>query len=355
MIVDPGLRLWGSERALSATLQTLTEAWDRVVLVTPPGAELADEVCAHPDRYGPVRVMHAPIGLLHKRGRVAQLKAAAVLGLLALWLRPARIYLNQAGLARLLAPVSRVLSTALAIHVRLLEDVPRVTTLRGTPSAPLDLIHISDAMATAAGPATLPAGTTWHKAYDPYALAEQPKPLPQKAPFVFVGRLSHGKGPHLLIEALGQPVLADARADLYGTGIEGDSYADKLARKAEPLEGRVRMMGFCQDVMQRLPAYRFLVSTSHYEPLGRVVMEGWEAGLVPIVYAGSGGAAEMVRKSGAGLNFDNWTGEALAGALVTAQQMTDEAHHAMVSAGRAWMAQNLGLENYKRALSGILF
>jgi glycosyltransferase involved in cell wall biosynthesis len=355
MIVDPGLRLWGSERALAATLMALTEAWERVVLLTPPGAELAAEVRAHPDRYGPVTVQETPIGMLHKRGRVAQLRAMAALGLLMMRLRPARVYLNQAGLARVLHPVCRILSIALSIHVRILEDVPRGTPLRGTPRAPVDLIFVSDAMAEAANPVTLPAGTAWHKAYDPYPLAPQPEALPLQAPFAFVGRLSHGKGPHLLIDALGLPALASVRADLYGAGVDGETYADILTGKAEALQGRVRIMGFRQDVMRRLPAYRFLVSTSQYEPLGRVVMEGWEAGLVPIVYAGSGGAAEMVRKSGAGLSFDDWTGGALADALVAAQQMPLEQHHAMVQAGRSWMAQNLGIDSYKQALSGVLF
>lgn len=355
MIVDPGLRLWGSERALAATLKALTEAWGRVVLITPPDAELSAEVRAHPNDYGPVQIEHAPISMLHKRGLIAKLRALAALGLLALRLRPARIYLNQAGLVRLLAPIGKALSIALAIHVRILEDVPRVTPLRGTPRAPVDLIYISDAMAAAADSVTLPEGTSWKTAYDPYLMAPKPKVLPTAASFAFVGRLSHGKGPHLLVKALANPALSTAKIDFYGEGIEGDPYVDMLNNQAGFLGARARMMGFCKDVRERLPAYRFLISTSYYEPLGRVVMEGWEAGLVPIVYAGSGGAAEMVIKSGGGLCFDDWTGDGLAECLRIALQMSPNTHCGMVDAGRNWMVQNLGLDSYRRALAGVLF
>ncbi|MEP2612593.1 glycosyltransferase [Marinobacter alexandrii] len=355
MIIEPGLRLWGSERALAATLKALREAWGRVVLVTPLGAELAGEVRNNPQRYGEITIRHAPIGLLHQKGRIARLKGVAALGLLMLRLSPARVYLNQAGLVRLIAPVCRFLSIPLTIHLRILEDIPRATQQRGTRDAGVDLIFISDAMVAAAGQSSAPPGARWHQAYDPYPPGPPPDPAPPEAPFVFVGRLSHGKGPHLLVDALADPALSDVRADIYGSGVDGDTYAAALNAQAEAAQADVRMMGFRQDVMKRLPAYRFLVSTSKYEPLGRVVMESWDSGLVPIVYANSGGAAELVRKSGAGLTFSDWTGGALAVAMKGAQGMTEETHQQMVDAGRDWMARNLGLEPYKKALSGVLF
>lgn len=347
--------MWGSERALADTLAALTEAWQRVVLVMPPGAELADEIRGAPERYGPIELRQAPIGNLHKRGRLAQLRALSAITRLAVQLRPDRIYLNQAGLARVVLPAARFLGVPLTLHVRIREDIARVTKLLGTALTPLDLIFISDAMADLAGAAPDGGNVRWVKAYDPYRLAAQPKSLPQYAPFVSVGRLSHGKGMHLLVEALGKEPLAGVRTDFYGAGVEGDDYAEWLETEAHVIGANVRFMGFRKDVGACLPAYRFLVSTSAYEPLGRVVMEGWEAGLVPIVYAGSGGAAEMVRKSGAGLCFDDWTEAALTETLVAALQMNPEEHRSMVAAGRGWMAQNLGLDSYRSSLSGIIF
>lgn len=355
MIVEPGLKLWGSERALAATLKSLTEAWDRVVLVVPRGAELADEVRQRPGDYGPVDICEASIGNLHKRGYRARLFAMLALALLMIRLRPRRVYLNQAGLARLLQPLSRLMQIPLAIHVRLIEDVARVIPLRGTSRAPLDVIFISDAMLKTEGEIVPPAGTKWHITYDPYPLVEFPDPLPEVAPFVCVGRLSQGKGHHLLAEALGQSSFSDVTADIFGIGVEGDDYSEKLEVLLQPLAGRVRLMGFHRDVVSYLPAYRFLVSTSHFETLGRVIMEAWEAGLLPIAYAGSGGAAEMVQKSGGGILFESWDPASLSEALDRALSMpTDERLH-FVEKGRSWMAQSLNLQGYQTALTNILY
>lgn len=355
MIVEPGLKLWGSERALAATLKSLTEAWGRVVLVMPQGAELADEVRQRPGDYGPIDILEASIGNLHQRGYRARLSATLALALLMIRLRPERVYLNQAGLARLMQPLSRLMRIPLAIHVRLIEDVSRVIRLRGTSRAPLDVIFISDVMLEAAGEVRLPAGTKWHMAYDPYPLAKFPELRSQSAPFVCVGRLSHGKGPHLLVEALSNSCFSDITADIFGTGVDGDSYADKLTDLVQPVQNRVRLMGFHRDVMSHLPAYRFLVSTSHFETLGRVIMEAWEAGLVPIAYAGSGGAAEMVRKSGGGILFKSWDAASLSEALSRALSMTEDERRHFVEEGRSWMAQSLTLQGYRTTLTNILY
>lgn len=355
VIVEPGIKLWGSERALAATLKSLIETWHRVVLIMPSGAELADELRANPDHYGRVEIREAPIGTLHKRGRLARLLALLALAGLMIRLRPDRVYLNQAGLIRMLAPLARCLQASLVVHVRLLEDVARVTPFRGTPRAPLHAIFISDAMLSAAGNSVLPTGTHWHMAYDPYPKPAILQPQVQKAEFVCVGRLSHGKGMHLLVDALALPGLTDVRAEIFGTGVEGDDYSANLAILTRPLRDRIKLMGFHRDVLTRLPAYRFLVSTSRFEPLGRVVMEAWDAGLVPIVYAGSGGAAEMVRKSGAGLLFEHWDAKSLSLALRTALEMPEEDRRLYIDAGRSWMAQTLDMGSYQTTLRGVIF
>lgn len=355
LIVEPGLRLWGSERALAATLKALTETWDRVVLVLPHGAELAEEVRSHPERYGSVEIFYARIGNLHRRSRVVRLRAMLELAALVLRLRPQRVYLNQAGLVRLLLPIAKSLGIPLVVHVRLIEDVPRVTRLRGSRRWPLDLIFISDAMMAIAGNEIHSDGTTWHNAYDPYPLSIRPERLEKDAPFVSVGRLSHSKGVHLLVEALARPELTKTSADIYGVSVDGDDYGRQLAERAQELDGRIRLKGFSPEVAARLPAYSFLVSTSHYETLGRVVMEAWEAGIVPIVYARSGGAAEMVAKAQGGLVFDEWSAESLAKVLNRAIIMPMDERRYLAAAGRDWMVRELGLQSYRNALLGVLF
>lgn len=350
MIIDPGVQLWGSERALAATLKMLSGSWSQVILVTPPGAELARMV-SDSRQYGAIRLVQAPIGMLHRKGVLARAWAAIRLAMLVAWLRPDRIYLNQAGLCRLLAPIARIAQVPLAIHVRLRDDLARVGRLRGSAKSPLHLIYISDAMVADGALGDGPY-TNSYNAYDPYVFKVSGRPGDGKAgDFVYLGRLSHEKGPHLLVDALSDPDLArvGATVHFFGEGVAGDDYLVRVLRRAEELSlgERAAFPGFRQDVVRLLGGYRFLVSTSRYESLGRVVMEAWEAGLVPIVYAGSGGAAELVRKSGSGLLFDEWTSESLAAALQKALSMPEERRRVMAEVGLRWGMEHLSLARYE--------
>ena len=40
LIIDPGLRLWGSERALLSTLEAVAAEVEGATLMCPPGSEL---------------------------------------------------------------------------------------------------------------------------------------------------------------------------------------------------------------------------------------------------------------------------------------------------------------------------
>jgi glycosyltransferase involved in cell wall biosynthesis len=357
VIVEPGLKLWGSERALLATLASLCGAWDRVVLVTPRKSELAEEI-ASTDRYGPVQLCHAPIGNLHKRGRFAQL--VAVLSLLALSVRERAscLYLNQAGLFRIVQPIVRILAIPLVVHVRLIEDVPRVATMRGSPRSPVDLIFVSESM-IASFDGIESADIRTRFCYDPYAFDAPISDRTPRSNLVCVGRISKGKGQHILIEAMAHPQFSDkdVSLEMFGTGVDGDSYADNLRARvrATGLNDRVKFHGFQRDVLRHLPDFRFLIAPSKYEPLGRVVIEAWEAGVVPIVYAESGGAAEIVRASGGGLIFSPWEPEALAKTLAVALALTDEASGEIAAKGRHWAEETLSLERYMANLAGVLF
>lgn len=356
MIVDPGVQLWGSERALAATLNSLSATWGTVILVTPPGSALSHLV-EEQGCQGPLLLEQAPIGYLHKKGWIARIMAMIRLGLLLARYRPHRIYLNQAGLSRLLVPLARMARLPLVIHIRLLEDVARVAPLRGTPGSPIHKIFISDAMLSEEIPWE-DACSLVHKAYDPYEFqSSEAKVSSDVAAFVCVGRLSHGKGQHLLVEALALPGVTRAAVHFFGEGVQGDDYADRLMTQAAQLSlgDRVVFQGFRRDVTARLGSYRFLVSTSKYEPLGRVVMEAWEAGLVPIVCSGSGGAAEIVRKSGGGVLYDDWTPASLASALRQALVMPEEARRDLVRAGLEWGKSQLAIERYRADLHTALF
>jgi glycosyltransferase involved in cell wall biosynthesis len=358
LVIDPGFQLWGSERALAATLQALVDAWGQVVLVTPQGSALAD-LAIEQRLNGALVIAHAPIENLHRKGGFARLMALCAIALLVIKFRPQRIYLNQAGLSRLLVPIARIACVPLIIHVRLIEDVPKLARLLGTRRSPLHKIYVSQAMLGAYSSAVAPY-THSYMAYDAYSFSagfhRQPTPV---VDFVSLGRISYGKGPHLLLRALANPRVARLKADahIFGEGVEGDDYIERLFVdvSALALEERVTFFGFCRDVTARLSRYRFLVLTSKFEPLGRVIMEAWEAGVVPIAYSGSGGSAEIILKSAGGLIFQDWTAESLAATLLKASNMTDESRREMAQAGLDWGKRHLSLEQYRSCLRGALF
>lgn len=353
MIVEPGLRLWGSERALCATLPALARSWPKIILITPPGAELAAEVSDHPDHYAGIEVQHADIGNLHRRGKLARLNAMVALWRMAIRHQPARIYLNQAGLIRLLYPVARYLMVPFVVHVRLLEDNARVTAIRASSAAPIYKIFVSEAMLEAAERSST-SSDNLILAYDPYPFVVIDRTAPV-APLVAVGRLSFGKGLHLLVDALAHPNLSGVSLDVFGVGVQGDDYASRLEDEVTRKELDIKFLGFDPFVKRHLPRYRFLVLTSKFESLGRVVMEAWEAGVVPIAYEGSGGAAEIIKKSGGGLLFSHWTSESLRQTLATALALTEMDRLRLSDAGRVWMEENLSLPLYTSTLRGVLF
>jgi glycosyltransferase involved in cell wall biosynthesis len=96
-----------------------------------------------------------------------------------------------------------------------------------------------------------------------------------------------------------------------------------------------------------------LACPSHREPLGRVVLEAWDAGCLPVVYAGSGGAAEVVGASGGGLIYESQTPDCLAAALSRALSTPAAERARMVSKGRTWARANCDAEAYGRALAAI--
>jgi glycosyltransferase involved in cell wall biosynthesis len=357
LVIDPGLKLWGSERALLATLESLSACWNRVIVVTPKDAELADEIISN-EKYGQIELRNAPIGNLHKRGPVARIIATIFLLIICNRERASRVYLNQAGLGRIVRVVACILRRPLVIHVRLIDDIPRISRIRGSRRFPVDLIFVSWAMAESFG---CPANryVKRHVSYDPYIFDLQVSNRIPIREFVCVGRISKGKGQHLLIDAMVNPSILKkcATLDIFGTGAPGDPYVRQIQAqiRAGDAVDRISVHGFRRDVLSRLADFRFLVAPSEYESLGRVVIEAWEAGIVPIVYAASGGAAEIVCASGGGLTFPDWTSEALAETMCAALALTNDEYHEMAARGRRWSKEALAIENYRGKLTGVLY
>ena len=111
-----------------------------------------------------------------------------------------------------------------------------------------------------------------------------------------LGRLHPNKGFELLLEAL----AATREITLWIAG-DGPLRA-RLERLATRLgiTGRVRFLGWREDVPRLLATADLLVCPSLYEPLGNVVIEAWSARL-PVVATASDGPAGLIEDGESGI------------------------------------------------------
>ena len=130
------------------------------------------------------------------------------------------------------------------------------------------------------------------------------------------GRVAPWKGQHLAIEAAAR---LDATALLIvGAPLFGEvAYAEELAGLVERLglTGRVKLLGFREDIPRLMRAVDVVVHTSTApEPFGRVLVE---AMLVerPVIAADAGGAREIVEEGVTGLLVPPGQPDPLADAL----------------------------------------
>jgi hypothetical protein len=85
-----------------------------------------------------------------------------------------------------------------------------------------------------------------------------------------------------------------------------------------------------------------------------VIFEAWDAHVVPVVFAGSGGAAEVVTAAQGGILYDEQTPEILAKALREALELDREQAAQLVNNGRLWMAEQCDTKAYGEKISKIL-
>jgi glycosyltransferase involved in cell wall biosynthesis len=119
----------------------------------------------------------------------------------------------------------------------------------------------------------------------------------ERAPLVLaLGRLHPNKGFDLLLEALA--ATRDITLSIAGDG-PLRSNLERLASRLG-IAGRVRFLGWREDIPHLLAAADLLVCPSLHEPLGNVVIEAWSAGL-PVVATASDGPAALIRDGESGI------------------------------------------------------
>jgi glycosyltransferase involved in cell wall biosynthesis len=356
LIIDPGLKLWGSERALLSTLDSVAANVDRVVLMAPPQSELLTAV----EDKG-LTLLARPIANLHRRPAPARL--GFIWSVFAACLRHGieRIHLNQAGPARLVNIVAQRLGIPLVVHVRLRDDIARCAGLKASARAPITLIFVSEGMLDLYPGDAQSAHKTLLTAYDPYPIGDGPPPATagEDTPFICVGRLAAQKGQDRLIKAigLGRRQGLELKTRLLGADVHQGAYEGELRdlAKAEGVADLVNFGGFVADVAPLMARSRFLILPSDYETLGRVIFEAWDAGLMPICAADSGGAAEVTAASGGGLIYEPNTPAGICAAMAQALRLSEDERLDKVTKGREWAKLNLSVEAYQEKVRSALF
>jgi glycosyltransferase involved in cell wall biosynthesis len=340
LIVEPAGGLWGSERALLDLVGAASDV--ELAVCCPPGSPIVAELRA-------LGVPAVPyfIAELHRKSPWQRLVAA--FGLMrACWrFRPTVIHLNQSGAYKVALPAAILFGLPIVGHVRIFEDAAYLAAQRPDPRRLRALIAISDAVETEIRSYVALAPIAVHRLYDAY----RPGPSPAldrsaRQGIACVGRLTPIKGQALLLEALA--LIEPTLCRFVGAG-EPD-YERRL--KAMPT-GSVEWLGFVNEPGPIIRASAVLACPSLREPLGRVIFEAWDAGAVPVVFAGSGGAAEIVAASGGGLAYETQTAASLAAALTRALTLDAEQASALVSRGRAWVREHCDPQRYIAALAAV--
>lgn len=337
LVVEPAGLLWGSERALLDALAALPREQVELAVCLPPRSPLAARLAS----LG-VRGFPHFVDRLHQRARLW--RGVAALGLLqaGLRFRPDVIHVNQAGASRIALAVGRALGCPVVAHVRLAEDVAYLEALGPSPRRLPAVLCVSEAVRALFHPGGPVSPDQLVTLYDPFSPTVRASvcPSPVLPRFLCVGRLAETKAQDVLLHALA--VLRaggfHAEAVFVGAAAPGDRYGDRLAAMATAmdLDDRVQWVGLDPSPERHVEGATALVCPSHQEPLGRVLLEAWDAGTVPIVWARSGGAAEVIEKSGGGLRYADQTGESLALTLREAAALTASERSALVESGRRW-------------------
>lgn len=351
LVIESAANLWGSERALLDLLDGVSEL--EMAVCCPPDRPLQGKL---EERH--IRVFSYLVYDLHQKSKWHRLWAAIGVFRACLRFRPHVLYLNQSGSYRIVLPSAILLRRPIVAHVRIFEDAAYLARQGPSPRRLRCLIAISAAIEGEIrrfpGLETIPL----QRLYDGYAPSPEPASSADKVSnrIACVGRLTAVKGQDVLVRALGALESCDGEVECLMIGDGEVSFIREMKQLAS--NGRsssaIRWLGFVDDVLALLRTCSVLVCPSHREPLGRVILEAWDAGVVPVVYSGSGGAAEIVRAADGGILYDEQTPTCLAAALRQGLGLSPPEARSLVDNGRSWMTRHCDPESYGKAVSAIV-
>jgi glycosyltransferase involved in cell wall biosynthesis len=350
LVIEAAGNLWGSERALLDLLQLLPKS--EVAVCCPPRMPLNVEL----EKLGIFTLPYYICGL-HQKSKWRRVQAAAAVLRACLEFRPDVIYLNQCGSYRVALPAATVLDLPLLVHLRIFEDASYLAMQCPSPRRLRGLIAISSAIEREVRRFRQLDAIQLHRIYDGYVPSRPALQDPERIMhrIACVGRIVPIKGQDVLVDALSMLNGSTLAVECLFLGEGDESFIQRLKARAESVNsGRsIQWLGFSASVIPLLRTCSVLVCPSHSEPLGRVIFEAWDAGVVPVVFSGSGGAAEIVAAAKAGVLYHEQTPQSLACALRGALELSEDQRARLVNNGRFWIAENCSPTEYAVALSTI--
>jgi len=350
LVIEPAGQLWGSERALLDMVESVADV--EFAVCCPPDGPLLQELFKRG-----IRALPYFIAELHRKPRWRRLVAAFGVLRAIIAFRPDVLHVNQAGAYRVALSAARLLRIPVVCHVRLFEDASYLAARYPNPGRLKSIIAISSAIAEEIATFPALASIPVHKIYDAYQPVNLPEASGQRKQNLIVcaGRIAAVKGQEVLLSALAHSVTFPLGTECVIAGNGEISYVAQLKQKAPENENvAIKWLGFIEDIFSVLRSAGVLACPSHREPLGRVVFEAWNAGAVPVVFAGAGGSAEIVAAADGGLVYNEQTPECLADALSKAMTLDCAEKDRLIANGRAWMKKQCAPEPYGRAVAAVL-
>lgn len=314
LIVEPSGLLWGSERALLDLIKHVDSSRYEILVACPTSARLTPHLTA----LG-VRVVEGDIGMLHRRGRLSQVRAFLWLAMIIRRENPDVIHVNEAGMTALVAAARIGARPPLVTHVRLWDDAVILAHRLPRLASQQLVIAISEFIAAelrsrASAPSKRGlADCPIRVVYDPFdsdtflretdksdGLVKKELGLSGTDRIVLmVGRVCREKGQDLLLDAA--ELLGDMGiVFLFVGGVPPDSpvetaYRDSLLQRAAGprLRERVKFLGNRDDIARLMKASDVVVVASANEPFGRVILEALSLGK-PVVAPDRGGPTEII-------------------------------------------------------------
>lgn len=348
LIIEPAGQLWGSERALLNWIAVFP--CDQIKICCPAGTPLHQEL----KRLGFVSAPYLGTNL-HNKSKWHRLKSAWGIFRACLEFHPEVIYLNQCGIIRIAIPAAICLKIPIVGHVRLFEEVGYLARQSN--------IHLKISRLIVPSSAVEEEIRKWPKLrsipvdriYDSYGMSGNPDKGKKTRSVICAGRIDPMKGQELLIEAIALVNQHDDSVQYIIAGNGDKTFVQKLKSRASQLKiDNLSWLGFVQNVGDLLSHACVLAVPSSQETFGRVILEAWDAGVVPVVFGGNGGAAEIVSAANGGIIFDEKSPQSLAESLKLALSLSEKDHKELIANGREWIEQYCNPKKYADTITDVL-